>query len=551
MRMPGIALAAAACALAAAASAGDWPQWGGRDARNMVSDEKGLPASFAPGEKKTDGSGVDMATTRNVKWAVRLGTETYGNPTIADGRIFVGTNNGRPRDPRIRGDRGILMCFEEASGTFLWQLASSKLKQERSFNGDFPQLGITSSPTVEGDRVYLVTNRCEVLCLDVRGLADANDGPFIDEGEYIAVATRRKPGKQPPGVKPDEKLDGPAAPIPLAPTDADIIWRYDMIAELDVWPQDASNCSVLVRGDLVYACTSNGVDLSHTHIPSPHAPSLIALDKRTGSLVAVDDAGIGPRILHGQWSSPSLARAGGRDLLLFGAGDGYLYAFDPVPVDVPGERTKRLKGIWRCDANPPEYRRRGGKPLPYNKNGDGPSEIIGTPVAWNDRVYVTIGQDTRHGPGKGALTCIDATKSGDITATGNLWTYDEINRSMATPSVAGGLVFVADFAGDIHCLDAMTGDVLWVHHLGGQMMGSTLVADGKVYAGSGSGKFVILTASREKEVLCEVHLGKPMHCTPVVANGVLYVANNAYLWAIRGPSLLPSRIRSSASPSSA
>jgi len=509
-------------------AAGDWPQWGGRDERNMVSEEKGLPESFGPGEKRPDGS-IDPATTRNLRWAARLGTQTYGTPAIAGGRVFVGTNNGVPRDPRRDGDRGILLCLEEATGMLIWQLAVSKLREDGTFNGDFGNLGICSSPTVAGDRVYVVTSRCEVLCLDVDGLADGNDGPFLDEAEYLAARVRPKPGKRPPGAKPAG--GPPAAPVPLEPTDGDILWRFDMIEELDVWPQDATDCSVLVRDGLVWAGTSNGVDRSHRNIPSPGAPSLIALDARTGKLVAADDAAIGPRVLHGQWSTPSLASVRGRPLVLYGGGDGYLYAFAAEPEAVPGSPAKVLRTIWKCDCNPPEYRVRDGKQLPYNQDGDGPSEVIGTPVAWEDRAYVTVGQDTRHGPGKGALACIDATGTGDVSASGRIWTYTGINRSFATPSIAGGLLFATDYPGDIHCLDARTGQRLWVHSTKGKMMGSTLVADGKVYAGNDAGKLVVLAAAREKKVLAEVRLRSPMDCTPVAAGGALFIASHAWLWA--------------------
>src|SRR3712207_6966245 len=42
-------------------------------------------------------------------------------------RSYVGTNNDSPRDPKRQGDYGILMCLDEATGKFLWQLASPKL----------------------------------------------------------------------------------------------------------------------------------------------------------------------------------------------------------------------------------------------------------------------------------------------------------------------------------------------------------------------------------------------------------------------------------------
>lgn len=47
--------------LAQAASAGDWLQWAGTDAKNMVSPETGLADSFVPGEKRPSAATI----TRN------------------------------------------------------------------------------------------------------------------------------------------------------------------------------------------------------------------------------------------------------------------------------------------------------------------------------------------------------------------------------------------------------------------------------------------------------------------------------------------------------
>ena len=83
----------------------------------------------------------------------------------------------------------------------------------------------------------------------------------------------------------------------------------------------------------------------------------------------------------------------------------------------------------------------------------GPSEIIATPVCYKDRVYVTVGQDPSHGRGRGMLTCIDATKTGDISKTGCVWRFDKIDRSLSTVSIADGLLYVADTFGGLYCLD--------------------------------------------------------------------------------------------------
>ncbi len=494
--------------LSASLSAGDWPQWGGTPNRNMYSPEKGLPDRFEPGKFKPGTEDVDMASTKNVKWVAKIGSQSYGNVTVAGGRVYIGTNNDSPRDEKNQGDRSIMMVFDEKTGDFLWQLVVPKLASGKV--NDWENLGLLSSPNIEGDRVYLVTSRCEVICLDVNGFANGNDGPFKDEGQYYV---------------------GPGGtPVTPGPHDADIIWKYDMMDELGVFPHNASNCSVLLVGDILYSCTSNGQDWTHSNIPSPQSPSFIALNKKTGALLGEDDAGISRRIFHGQWSSPSTGLVNGRPLIFFGGGDGFCYAFDSVPVK--GDESSFLKTVWKADLNPPEYKMKDGKPIRYPA-AEGPSEINATPVFYKNRVYVATGQDPEHGEGVGHLVCLDATKTGDVTKSGVLWDFKGIHRSISTVSIdpATGLLFVGDFSGFVHCLDAETGTVNWTYDMKAHMWGSTLVADGKLYLGDEDGDFVVMAASKEKKVLSETNMGSPVYSTPVVANGVIYVASNTHLYA--------------------
>jgi outer membrane protein assembly factor BamB len=523
------------------AYAADWPRWGGYDpGRNMYSPAKGLPDRFEPGKLKRGTEEIDLSTTKNVKWVAKLGAQAYGNTVVAGGKVFVGTNNENPRDPRHQGDRSILLCFDEKSGEFLWQLVVPKLASGKV--NDWESLGLLSSPFVEGNRIYLVTSRCEVMCLDTEGMANGNDGPFKDEAKYVVKDVLLDRGK------PTERH---APPIEPGPKDADIIWVYDMMDELGVFPHNASNCSVEVIDDLVFASTSNGQDWTHVNIPSPNSPSLIALNKQTGKLAGEDNAGIGPRIFHGQWSSPSTGKVNGKQLVFFGGGDGVCYAFDTKPQKGTGapivpvlagpeyklEEDKDadyLKKVWWFDCNPPEHKVKDGKPIKYPA-AEGPSEINATPVFYKNRVYVAVGQDPEHGEGVGILTCIDATKTGDITQSGKIWSYNKIHRTISTVSIDPdtGLLFVADFSGFVHCLDAETGKVHWVHDMKAHMWGSTLVADGKVYLGDEDGDFVVMAASKEKKILSETNLGAPVYSTPIVANGVIYVASNAHLYAFR------------------
>ena len=176
--------------------AADYSQWGGGNTRNMVSDEKGLPIDIDPGKKygpkaapkiagrlrpdaqaANKGPGaedIDMSTTKNCLWVAKLGSQTYGTPMIANGKVYVGTNNETPRDKRHVGDRSILLCLDEKTGRLNWQLVVTKLKSGKV--NDWENLGLLSSPLVVGNRVYLVTSRCEVLCLDAEGMASSSVG---------------------------------------------------------------------------------------------------------------------------------------------------------------------------------------------------------------------------------------------------------------------------------------------------------------------------------------------------------------------------------------
>lgn len=505
--MKRILLSLTLLAATAPAFAADHPLWGVDTSRNMISSEIGLPDTFDPGKFKPNTEEVDMATTKNVKWVVKIGSQCYGNPTVSGGRVFVGTNNESPRDPKTVGDRGIVMCFEEATGKFLWQLAVPKLGTGKVSDWEF--LGICSPPQVEGDRIYLVTNRNEVLCLDVNGMANGNDGTYQDEGKYMAG-----PGKP---------------PVTTGPGDADIIWRFDMRDECGVFPHNISSSAVLILKDRLFVTTSNGQDWSHINIPSPKAPALICLDKASGKLLGEEDSGVSQRLFHCNWSSPAYSDAADRKQVVFGAGDGFAYGFDLNPINGP-EDFKILKELWRFDCNPPEYKVKNGKPIKY-PSPEGYCEVIATPVVYKNRAYVSIGQDPEHGDGVGNMSCIDLTKSGNITQGGKVWSYNKITRTLSTPSILNDLLFVSDYGGNIHCLDADTGKVNWVQNTGSHIWGSTLLADGKLFSANENGEFLIMAPTREKKILSKITFPSSVYSTPVAANGTLYVATPTHLYA--------------------
>ncbi len=519
----------------------DWPQWAGWSGRNNTPSGKNIPTTW------------DIDSGKNIKWQSKLGSQTYGNPVVANGKVYVGTNNGAGHIKRYPSnvDLGCLLCFNEADGKLLWQHSSPKLGTGRVH--DWPLQGICDSPYVDGERVWYVTSRGEVVCLDTAGFLDGeNDGPFNTE--------------------PNENKD-----------EADVVWSYDMMGELGVSQHNMCSCSVTCAGDVLFVNTSNGVSFEHLNIPAPNAPSFIAMNRNTGEVLWTNKS---PdlAILHGQWSSPTYSVLGGQPQVIFAGGDGWVYSFDPK-----GDGKKGAKELWRFDANPKEAK--------WILGGRGTrNNIIATPVVYDGMVYAAVGQDPEHGEGMGHLWCINPKLRGDVSPTiaigkdgkpipfknrrrlqvvikgmgesvkdnpntAELWHYGQrtekeynaanfekqMHRSCGTVAIKNDLLYIADFSGLFHCLNARTGTLNWTYDMFAASWASPLIVDGKVYIGDEDGDVAIfpLTGDRKKALktvdgeeapaLGVINMGNAVYSTPIVANNVLYIANKSTLFAIQSP----------------
>ncbi|MEO8498197.1 MAG: PQQ-binding-like beta-propeller repeat protein, partial [Planctomycetota bacterium] len=295
---------------------GDWNQWGGTSYRNNTPIGKDIPIEWEVGDfdRKTGDWISDKAV--NIKWVAAVGSQTYGNPVIAGGHVYVGTNNGKGWLKRYPSniDLGCLLAFSEADGSFLWQDSSEKLPT--GFVHDWPLQGICCAPYVEGDRLWYVTSRGEVKCLDTAGYHDGeDDGPVqnqlakifdimrnedaeqdqvgpaakeLDEAKLPALLREQFKGR---GVElPDSvtiavdeagkkwtltaklgesdrtfklliagpRLNAFKLVTPADTEEADVVWSLDMMNELGVSQHNMCSCSITALGDILFVCTSNG-----------------------------------------------------------------------------------------------------------------------------------------------------------------------------------------------------------------------------------------------------------------------------------------------------
>lgn len=423
-------------------------------------------------------------------WSADLGSVTYSQPAVANGKVFIGTNNERGYVSKYPADvdLGVMLAFDLETGDFLWQQSHEKLPTGRRH--DWPLMGITSSPTVNGEHLYYVSNRAELVCLKT------NSG--------------------------------------------ELVWTYDMMGQLDVSPHGGSCSQPAVHGDLVFVVTGNGVGPSHTDAElNAEAPSFIAVDKTSGQLVW-SDASPGGNVLHGQWSSPIVIEVAGRTQAIFPGGDGWIYSFDVAAI-----RERRSETLlWKFDANPKtSLWRLGGR-------GDR-NHVVAPPTFANGLVYIVLGQDPEHGDGIGGVVCIDPTGRGDVSEelvfnkanpdqpiahkrrlacevdAGDftrpnknsklVWRTSRfadvpnsapeheqhINRSIGSAVISGDLLFVADFTGLVHCLDAHTGTRHWTHDTLSQIWVRPIAIGPHLYVATEDGDLYryTMTSNRERALI--------------------------------------------------
>src|SRR5262249_48772370 len=153
-------------------------------------------------------------------------------------------------------------------------------------------------------------------------------------------------------------------------------------------------CSITSWGNTLFINTSNGVDEAHHSVAAPLAPSFFAMDKRTGQVLWTSNLP-GANILHGQWSAPAVGVLGGVPQVIFGGGDGWVYSFHAERWT--GQQPQLL---WKFDIN--------FKDAQLELGGRGTrNEPFAMPVIYDNKVYITTGQDPEHGEGTGCIWCID------------------------------------------------------------------------------------------------------------------------------------------------
>ena len=234
----------------------------------------------------------------------------------------------------------------------------------------------------------------------------------------------------------------------------------------------------------------------------------VAFDKKTGRIIWWSAPGEQP--YDTTYAVPAVAVIDGKRMLIAPNGDGNVY----------GMLARTGEKLWA---------------LKISKRG-----LNSSPVVDGNFAYVTNGEENNDTTEMGRIVCIDATKTGDITTSGEVWRVDGIKAGFASPAIANGRLYVVDNSANLFALDAKTGKQYWTHELGRVGKGSpTVTADGVIYIGEQNGVFHILRDEGDKCVSLDREELKPadktideIYGSPVVVDGRVYFMSRYHTYCL-------------------
>ena len=338
--------------------------------------------------------------------------------------------------------------------------------------------GGRSTPVVHGDHLY-VQNASgrdselqeRVMCLD------ANTGAVLWEYKFTNfqsdVPTHRLAWAS-PAVDPETGnvyVMGSGAMVTALSKDGTPLWHRSIGEEFAAFTTHGGRTtSPLVDGDVVIvnAAVSNWGEHGARRL------RFIAMDKRTGEIDFVSTPGTRP--YDTSYSPALITTIAGQRLLISGLGNGAVHAIKPQTGEV----------VWS---------------YPMAKRA------VNTAVAVRGTtVFVSHGDENLDTAELGMIAAIDGNQTGIITTP--KWVNHGVQYGVSSPILDGTRIYIIDGGSTLHAFDAENGKELWQQRLGtGQQLSSPVFADGKLYVGTTSGKFLILRPGAEGvEVLSEVEL---------------------------------------------
>lgn len=134
---------------------------------------------------------------------------------------------------------------------------------------------------------------------------------------------------------------------------------------------------------------------------------------------------------------------------------------------------------------------------------------------------------------KAQMIAVRPTGRGDVTDTHLVWSEPEQMPSKPSPLLIDGLLYVISDNGVAVCLDAATGERVWMQRVGGNYSASPVYADGRIYLFGKDGKTTVIAPGREFKILAENYLDdEGFMASPALADGAMFLRSETSLYRI-------------------
>ncbi|TWU23674.1 PQQ-like beta-propeller repeat protein [Bythopirellula polymerisocia] len=238
------------------------------------------------------------------------------------------------------------------------------------------------------------------------------------------------------------------------------------------------------------------------------AHRFMSLDKATGVIRWMNGTGISP--YDTTYSTPVVTVLGGQAALVFGSGDGEVWALQP----------RTGQPIWH---------------YPLSRRG-----LNTSPLVEGNTVYYSQSEENVIGSTMGALVAIDGAMTGDLSGK-EKWFVPQIMSGKSSPVMVDGKLWTVDDRAKLYVFDPETGEQLDKQALGTAMRSTPLVADGKVYTCTNAGRWYILKPTGDGvEIVHKLRLGGDNDGSPIVSHGRIYLPTSDTLYCIGDTRVTPS-----------
>lgn len=397
-------------------------------------------------------------------------------------------------DPTAEGEAGNILWRTHANCRSTPILLNNRLYYTAGDKEDVP--------TQEGEKVVCLDARTGQLLWETRFSVYLSDVPVERVGWSSVVGDRETGDIFALGVCGlFQCLDGRTGKVK---------WSHSMHEEYGLLSTYGGRTNFpLVHEDRVII---SAVFVNYKELSEP-AHRFMAFDKRNGLPVWFSGTRVRPQ--DTTYSSPVLTTVNGELQMVFGSGDGALWAFQP--------RTGKPLWNYYCSIHGLNH----------------------TPLVSGGKVYSGVGEELLDDKGGadsriGSLYCLDPTKAvpGQLDlkkAGGVVWQQTEWTVSRSAPVLVNNRLYVATDNGKLHVVNPETGELITQKPLGRMMRASLLYADGKIWANEVNGNCYVFKPTEDGvEVLHKMRLptGEDCHGSPIAANGCVYIPTTSAIYCV-------------------